>query len=284
MNALRLGAHISIAGGVDKAIERGQRIGCQTMQIFTKNANQWAGKPLPADAIERFRAGLAPAGIGPVVAHDAYLINLGTPDDALWRKSVDALTDEVERCEALDIPGLVLHPGAHLGSGEEAGVRRVAQALDEVGRRLPGYRAQCWLETTAGQGSVLGSRFEELAAIIGAAHQPERLGVCLDTAHVFAAGYELRTAEGYAATWEAFGRHLGLERLRCLHLNDSKKGLGSRVDRHEHIGRGALGLDAFRLLVNDARLRDRPMILETPKGEDMAEDVENMRVLRGLIQ
>jgi deoxyribonuclease-4 len=219
-----------------------------------------------------------------VAAHDSYLINLGTPDDVLWRKSVDALTEELERCEQLDIPGLVLHPGAHLGSGAEAGVRRVAQALDEAGRRLPGYRAQPWLETTAGQGSVLGSRFEELQAIIGAVREPERVGVCLDTAHVFAAGYELRTPDGYAATWESFGRLLGLDRLRCVHVNDSKKGLGSRVDRHEHIGRGALGLEAFRLLVNDVNLRGRPMILETPKGEDMAEDVENLRILRGLVE
>jgi deoxyribonuclease-4 len=275
---------MSIAGGVDKAIERGQRIGCQTMQIFTKNANQWKARPLPADVIARFKAGLAESGIGPVAAHDSYLINLGTPDDVLWRKSVDALTEELERCEQLDIPGLVLHPGAHLGSGAEAGVRRVAQALDEAGRRLPGYRAQPWLETTAGQGSVLGSRFEELQAIIGAVREPERVGVCLDTAHVFAAGYELRTPDGYAATWESFGRLLGLDRLRCVHVNDSKKGLGSRVDRHEHIGRGALGLEAFRLLVNDVNLRGRPMILETPKGEDMAEDVENLRILRGLVE
>ncbi len=283
MTGLRLGAHMSIAGGVDKALERGRRAGCDAIQIFTKNANQWKARPLSAGDAANFRARQAELGIAPVVAHDSYLINLASLDDALWDKSVDALTEELERCELLGIPGLVLHPGAHLGSGEAAGIRRVVAALDEVSRRLPGYRAQFWLETTAGQGSTLGRRFEELAAIIAGLRAPERAGVCFDTAHVFAAGYELRTAEGYAATWAEFGRLLGFASLRCFHLNDSKKELGSRVDRHAHIGQGALGLEAFRRLLNDARWRSRPMILETPKGKDMAEDMENLRILRSLI-
>jgi deoxyribonuclease-4 len=275
---------MSIAGGVDRSLERGRRVGCDAIQIFTKSANQWKARPLPADEVARFRAGRSALGIWPVVAHDSYLINLASPADDLWRKSLDAFTEELERCEALDIPGLVLHPGAHLGSGEEAGLRRIAAALDEACRRLPGYKVGIWLETTAGQGSVLGHRFEQLRLVLDLVQQPERIGFCFDTCHAFVAGYELRTPAGYAATWEAFDRLLGLRRLRVIHLNDAKKGLGSHVDRHEHIGKGMLGLEAFRLLLNDCRLADRPMILETPKGEDMAEDVENLAVLRGLIE
>ena len=280
---LRLGAHMSIAGGVDKSIERGRSVGCDAIQIFTKSSNQWKARPLADDEIARFKAAQVELDIHPVVAHDSYLINLGTPSDALWRKSLDALTQEVERCAALGIPGLVMHPGAHLGSGEEAGLRRIAAALDEVGRRLPGYKTGIWLETTAGQGSVLGHTFEQLRTILELVKEPERIGFCFDTAHALAAGYELRTTEGYQATFAEFDRLLGLSRLHCFHLNDSKKNLGTHVDRHEHIGKGTLGLEPFRMLLNDPRFADCPMILETPKGEDMAEDVENLRVLRGLL-
>jgi len=219
-----------------------------------------------------------------VFAHGLYLINLASPDVALWAKSVDALTDDLQRCELLGLPGLVIHPGSHMGSGEEAGIARIAAALDEVHTRLAGYGVQVWLEVTAGQGGHVGYRFAQLRAIIDGTKAPERLGVCFDTAHAFAAGYELRTREGYEATWAEFDATLGLDRLRAVHLNDSKKELGSRVDRHEHIGQGLLGLEPFRFLLNDPRFRGLPMALETDKGPDLAEDKENLIVLRSLVE
>ncbi|MGB9593582.1 MAG: deoxyribonuclease IV, partial [Anaerolineae bacterium] len=200
------------------------------------------------------------------------------------RKSVDAFVDEMERAGRMGLPYLVTHPGAHTGAGEEVGLRRVAQALDEIHERTAHIPTMILLETTAGAGSTLGGSFEQLAQIIAWTRHPERVGVCLDTCHAFAAGYDLRTPETYAATFDAFDRILGLHRLRVFHLNDSKRELGSRVDRHEHIGQGFLGVEAFRLLLNDPRFADRPMILETPKGPDMAEDVENLRVLRSLMR
>ena len=283
-NRVLLGAHQSIAGGVEKALERGQQAGCDTIQIFVKSPNRWQSKPLAEENIAAFRQALIDTGIAPVFAHAQYLVNLATPDDGLWQKSVAALADDLERCEQLGLPGLVVHPGSHMGSGEETGIARIAAALDEVHRRLPGYQVQVWLETTAGQGDHLGYNFEQLQAMIAAVRAPERLGICFDTAHAFAAGYELRDAEGYSATWLAFDRVLGLDRLKAVHLNDSKKELGSRVDRHEHIGQGLLGLEAFRLLLNDARFFGLPMTLETEKGPDLAEDRENLALLRSLIQ
>jgi deoxyribonuclease-4 len=279
-----LGAHQSIAGGVEKSLERGQQAGCDTIQIFVKSPNRWQSKPLAEESIAAFRQAVIDTGIDPVFAHAQYLVNLATPDDALWHKSVEALADDLERCEQLGLPGLVVHPGSHMGSGEEVGIARITAALDEVHRRLPGYQVQVWLETTAGQGDHLGYTFEQLRGMIAAAHAPERLGICFDTAHAFAAGYELRTPEGYAATWLEFDRVLGLDRLKAVHLNDSKKELGSRVDRHEHIGQGLLGLEAFRLLLNDPRFFGLPMTLETEKGPDLAEDKENLALLRSLIQ
>ena len=279
-----LGAHQSIAGGVEKSLERGQQAGCDTIQIFVKSPNRWQSKPLAGENIAAFRQAVADTGIDPVFAHAQYLVNLATPDDALWHKSVEALADDLERCEQLDLPGLVVHPGSHMGSGEETGIARIAAALDELHRRLPGYQVQVWLETTAGQGDHLGYTFEQLRDMITVVHAPERLGICFDTAHAFAAGYELRTPEGYAATWLEFDRVLGLDRLKAVHLNDSKKELGSRVDRHEHIGQGLLGLEAFRLLLNDPRFFGLPMTLETEKGPDLEEDRENLALLRSLIQ
>lgn len=280
----RLGAHMSIAGGVDQALVRGRQIGCETIQIFTKNVNQWRARPLASDEIARFKAAQREWGIAPVIGHDSYLINLASPNEELWHKSLDAFVEELERCELLELPALVMHPGSHQGSGEEAGLRRIAEALNESMRRLAGGRVRIWLETTAGQGSNLGYRFEHLRQIMDMLHEPERFGFCFDTAHVFAAGYELRTREGYEATFAEFDRLLGLDRLCVFHLNDSKKGRGSRVDRHAHIGQGHLGLESFHMLLNDVRFAGRPMILETPKGEDMAEDVENLRVLRSLFE
>lgn len=279
----RLGAHMSIAGGVDRAILRGQSIGCEAIQIFTKSNNQWQAAPLTDETLARFHANRQATGIGPIVGHDAYLINLASPDPALWRKSVDAFVEEMERAGRMKLPYLVTHPGAHTGASEEAGIRRVAQAIDEIHERTAHVPTMILLEITAGAGSTLGSSFEQLAEIIAQTRHPERVGICFDTSHAFAAGYDLRTPETYTATFDAFDRILGLQRLRVFHLNDSRRELGSRVDRHDHIGKGFLGLEAFRLLLNDPRFADHPMILETPKGPDMAEDVENLRVLRALM-
>jgi deoxyribonuclease-4 len=278
-----LGAHESTAGGVEKALERGLEVGCDTIQIFVKPPNRWAAKALEEENVTAFKGAVAETGIWPVFAHSLYLINLASPEDDLWHKSLDALADDLERCEMLGLPGLVLHPGSHKGSGEEAGLARIAAGLDELHARLPGYAAQVWLEVTAGQGDHLGYTFEHLRAMIDAVKEPERLGVCFDTAHAFAAGYELRTREGFDATWAEFDRVLGLDRLKAIHLNDSKKVLGSRVDRHEHIGQGELGLEPFRFLLNDPRFHGIPMTLETDKGPDLAEDKENLAVLRSLI-
>jgi len=280
---LLLGAHESTAGGVDKALGLGQDVGCDTLQIFVKSPSRWASKPLAEAEIAAFRDAVAATGIWPVFAHSQYLVNLATPEEDLWRKSIDALADDLQRCEQLGLPGLVLHPGSHRGSGEEAGSARIVAALDEIHARLPGYRAQVWLEVTAGQGDHLGYTFGQLRALIDGVQQGDRLGVCFDTAHAFAAGYELRTVEGFGATWAEFDAVLGLDRLRAVHLNDSKKDLGSRVDRHDQIGKGLLGLEPFRLLVNDARFRGIPMVLETDKGPDLAEDRENLAVLRSLV-
>jgi deoxyribonuclease-4 len=281
---MQLGAHESIAGGLYKAFERAQSATCDAVQIFVKSNRSWAVNPLTQDEIAQFKAKAEETGIAPVVAHTSYLLNLGTPDELLWEKSRDMLITELERCEALGVPWLVLHPGSHVGSGEEAGIARVAQGLGEVHAATPGFSTQILLETTAGPGSSLGHTFEQLARIIELTPQRERLGVCLDTCHVFAAGYELRTEEGYAATIEAFEQALGLERLKALHLNDSKGELGNRKDRHEHIGKGHIGLEGFRNVVNDSRLAGLPGLLETPKGENLEEDRENLRVLRALVK
>jgi deoxyribonuclease-4 len=279
-----LGAHQSIAGGVEKALERGLEVGCDTIQIFVKSPNRWASKPLADENVAAFKEAVPETCIWPVFAHALYLINLATPDDELWQKSLDALTDDLERCEQLGLPGLVIHPGSHKGSGERPGLKRIAASLGEVHTRLPGYGVQIWLETTAGQGDHLGYSFDQLRAIIEEVADPGRLGICFDTAHAFAAGYELRTREGYEATWAVFDEVLGLNRLRAIHLNDSKKDLGSRVDRHEHIGQGLLGLEPFRFLLNDSRFWGLPMTLETDKGPDLSEDKENLAVLRSLIK
>ena len=279
-----LGAHMSVAGGVSKAFERAASIGINTMQVFTKNQNRWQQKPTPQKEIDRWFELQAQTGIGPVVSHAAYLINLGSPDDALWEKSADALADELTRAEELGILGVVLHPGAHMSASEAAGIARIAAGLDRAHAATRGYKTLTLIENTAGQGSVLGYRFEQLRAMLDGVAEPARIGFCLDTCHAFAVGYDIRTPETYAETMAAFDQLLGLERLKCFHLNDSKKGLGSRVDRHDHIGSGLLGLAAFGFILNDARFAGVPKLLETPKSEDMHEDVENLTVLRGLIE
>lgn len=281
---MRLGAHESIAGGLHKAFDRARSVGCDALQIFVKSNRSWAVKPLTEEDIARFKAKAEETGIQPVVAHTSYLLNLASPDEALWARSRDTLIIELERCEALGVGWLVLHPGSHVGTGEEAGLARVAQGLGEVHAATPGFCARILLETTAGQGTNLGYRFEQLAWLLEHAPQGERLGICLDTCHVFTAGYELRTPEGYAATMEAFDRVIGLERLKALHLNDSKHDLGTRKDRHAHIGEGYIGLEGFRHVVNDPRLANLPGLLETPKSNDLHEDRENLAVLRSLCE
>lgn len=281
---LRLGAHESIAGGLHKAFDRAASVGCDALQVFVKPNRRWAVRPLTPEDVARFRTKAEETGIRPVVGHASYLLNLASPDRALWERSRDTLVIELRRCDALGVAWLVLHPGSHVGQGEEAGLARVAQAIGEVHAAAPGVRTRILLETTAGQGTSLGHRFEQLAWLADRTPQGERLGVCLDTCHVFAAGYELRTPEGYAATMEAFDRIVGVKRLCALHLNDSKGALGSRLDRHEHIGQGRIGRDGFRYLLNDARLEGLPGLLETPKGDDLQEDRENLALLRSLAE
>ncbi len=281
-----LGAHKSIAGGYYKAVERAAAAGCDCVQLFTKNNNQWRAKPLTADDAARFQAALRELRITHPLAHDTYLINLAAPDEAMWRKSVEAFVVELLRCEHLGIPYLVTHPGAYTTSSEEAGLRRVVQALDEVHRQTAGIKPRCLLENTAGQGSSLGWRFEHLAAILDGVKDPDRVGVCLDTCHLFAAGYALASEREYRATMRQLDRLVGVKLVKAFHLNDSKRELGSRVDRHEHIGEGCLGLGPFRRLLNDSRFRKVPMYLETPKGTRDGEDLDemNLKTLRGLIE
>lgn len=279
-----LGAHMSIAGGYHKAVEIAQRCGCDCVQLFTKNNNQWKARPITAEEAEKFRSALSALGIVHPISHDSYLINLASPDDDLWRRSIDAFVVELQRAEQLGIASVVMHPGAYVTSSEEAGLARVVAALDEVHSQTPELTACTLLETTAGQGTTLGWRFEHLAEIKSKVKSPERVGVCLDTCHVFAAGYPLDGQDEYEATMRAFDSIVGLEQIKAIHLNDSKKGLGSRVDRHEHIGKGFLGLEPFRRLLNDPQFRQTPMYLETPKGQTDGEewDVMNLKTLRAL--
>src|SRR5688572_2551615 len=254
-----LGAHQSIAGGYYKAAERARAVGCDCVQIFTKNNNQWRAKELTDEDARLFKAALKQHGITHSLAHDSYLINLASPDPALWTKSVDSFVMEMLRADRLGIPYLVTHPGAHTTSSEEAGIAAVVRALDEVHRQTRGIKTMCLLETTAGQGSCLGCKFEQLAAMIDGVKDPERLGVCVDTCHIFAAGYPLGTEKEYKATMRALDKSVGLKLVKAFHVNDSLKPLGSRVDRHAHIGKGMIGKEAFRFLVNDSRFRKVPM-------------------------
>lgn len=280
------GAHMSIAGGLDKAISAAVALECQTLQLFTKNTNQWAAKPLSNEEIQRFRLALSASGLQQAAAHDSYLINLAAADGELRTRSIDAFTIELERAEALGLSYLVMHPGAHTGAGEEAGIGRVAKALEEVQRRCRGFRVMVLLETTAGMGTTIGHRFEHLAAILDRLPQPERFGVCVDTCHIFAAGYDITTPAGYEATFQQFEDLIGLNRLKLFHLNDSVKGLGSRVDRHAGIGQGEIGREPFGWLVNDARFGALPMILETPKHGPNREPMDpvNLGILRSLVE
>jgi deoxyribonuclease-4 len=279
-----LGAHMPISGGIFKAFARGEDVGCQTMQIFSKSQRQWNAKPYQQQDIDQYKAEQARTAINPVIVHSSYLINLASPKDDLWEKSIAALCDEMERSAMLGVAGVVLHPGSHTGSGEDAGLRRIADALNRIFTDGVAPGVMVLLETTAGQGTNLGNRFEHLAQLreYTAAHS-ERVGVCVDTCHILAAGYDLRTPEAYEATFAEFDRLIGLEHLKVFHLNDSQHDLGSRKDRHEHIGKGYVGEHAFRMLINDERFQSLPMILETPKGDDLAEDKVNLSLLRSFI-
>jgi deoxyribonuclease-4 len=277
-----LGAQMSIAGGVGEALVRGKQVGCECIQIFTKSSRQWASKPFTKEEIELFKRNRIETGIATVIAHDSYLLNLGAPDIALRNKSVTGFIDELERCEALGVPILVAHPGAHVGSGVEAGIRTIAKSIDEAHAACKGFKVKIALEITAGQGSTLGCSFEQMAQIFDAVVENERLRLCFDTEHAFAAGYDLRTPQGYADTFGELDKFVGIRKLAAFHLNDSLKDLNSHVDRHQHIGKGFIGLDAFRRLLNDPRFVGLPMCLETPKGPDLKEDMQNLTTLRSL--
>jgi len=277
---LLLGAHMSIAGGVYNALVSGKELGCTTIQIFTKNANQWKAKELSTEEIERFKQLQKETQISPVVAHDSYLINIASKDKELLEKSRQSLLFELTRTERLGIPCLVMHPGSN--PNEADGIKRIADSLNWIHSQSPKYSARICLETTAGQGNTLGHRFDQIAGIIDLLGDKSRVGVCYDTAHTFAAGYDIRTRKAYQATSKEFDKIIGLKKLKVIHLNDSKKDFGTRVDRHEHIGKGFIGLDAFRMLLNDPRFEKVPKILETPKEGDM--DENNLEVLRSLVK
>lgn len=292
---MKLGAHMSIAGGYFKALERANENCCTVVQLFTKTASQWAAKPITDEESLLFTQmrDSIPFSTADLVAHDSYLINLATPDDVLWEKSIAAFGHELDRCALLGIPGLVTHAGAHMGSGEEAGLARIAAAIERVIVERPGQDVTVLLETTAGQGTSLGYAFDHLARIreLMSAEARARVGVCWDTCHIFAAGIDFTDDYKYERMVESFDRIVGLETVRAIHMNDSKKGLGSRVDRHDHIGKGALGLEPFRFIMNDPRLENIPKILETPKegdkgpnGKPIEMDPINLDALRALVK
>jgi deoxyribonuclease-4 len=278
-----LGAHMSIGGGVHTAIERGCSIQCTAIQIFVKNNMQWFARPLTSEEIRAFLEHRQRQQLQSVFAHANYLINPAATNPQFLANSIRALSEELTRANQLELPFLVLHPGAHLGAGEEAGLDKIVHSIDAVFRNIPKVKTRIALETTAGQGSCLGHRFEQIAYIIKSVGEPERLCVCLDTAHVFAAGYDIGTEAAVRRTFRKFDRVIGLKHLTAIHINDSKTARGSRVDRHEHIGKGKIGLDAFRFIMTDRRFRKIPKVLETPKGKDMKDDVQNLKRLRNLL-
>jgi deoxyribonuclease-4 len=278
------GAHESIAGGVFNAVILGKKATCDTIQMFNKSSNQWRAKKLESKEIDEFFRQIESTGVTVSVSHTSYLINIASPDKALNKKSWEALKEELERCEVLRIPNLVMHPGSHVGSGEETGMNLIAENINRLFNALPEGRVRLLLETTAGQGTNLGYTFEQLAYMIDRVEDKKRVGVCLDTCHIFAAGYPIVDPKDYKKTIKHFDSVIGLDRLKIIHVNDSLKEFASKKDRHEHIGKGHIGLEGFLNFVNDKRLKSVPMILETPKEEDLAEDIENLRVLRSLMK
>ena len=276
-----LGAHFSISGGLHEALREAKRYGCSALQIFTKTSRSWKERIVSEEEIELFKQARQQTGIKYIASHTSYLINLAAPDSGNHSLSLDALEQELIRSSALEIPFVVLHPGSHLGYGEKKGIDRIAAGINGIFEKNPGIKTRLLLETTSGQGTGTGHTFEQLNEIIKKIKRKDKTGVCLDTCHIFAAGYDIRTKESYLETTDAFDRLIGLEKLFLIHLNDSKKGLGSHVDRHEHIGKGEIGIDAFRMIMNDMRLAGIPKIIETPKtagGKDW--DRINLRKLR----
>ena len=279
-----LGSHMSTAGGVHTAVDRAVSIGCTALQVFTKNNNQWSAKPLTQEDIENYKRKIAEATIVPVMAHDSYLINLCATNPNTLDRSRAAFIDELTRCEQLGIQLLNFHPGAHGGTGEDEGIKRVVESLNIAHEKTKGFKVLSVVETSAGQGTAIGYKFEHLEKIINGVDKPERMAVCIDTCHIFAAGYDIRTEETYAATFQEFENIIGLDRLAAFHFNDSKKEFGSHGDRHEHLGKGMIGAAGFSYLMNDKRFANTPKILETPKSKDLHEDVENLKLLKGLIK
>jgi deoxyribonuclease-4 len=279
---LEFGAHMSTAGGCDKALIKASALEMTSCQIFTKQPQQWAAKPLDPAMIERWNEQRELTGIKHLVAHDSYLINIASGDEALREKSRLALAEELERCDQLAVPYLVSHPGNPMDDGPEAGVRFVGESINRMFEEQPNGKSMLLIETTAGQGRTLGRTFEEVAGVLDLVENKNRIGVCFDTCHVFVAGYDLRDPDSYNTTMKAFDDTIGFAKLKVIHLNDAKKGLGSRVDRHTHIGEGELGLSAFELLIADKRLAGLPAVLETPKGDNDEEDARNMATLRGI--
>lgn len=280
------GVHQSIAAGFDAAVYDSSALGYDCVQIFSGNSNRWANRPIAPDAAQKFKDALKETGQFTPLIHDSYLINLASPEKELHDKLIARFTDELERAQILGVPQVVMHPGAAKDDTKESAIDRVAKSFDQIFASIPDNDVKVLIETTAGQGTYLGGTFEEIAAIIDACDHKDRLCVCLDTCHVFAAGYEIRTKEGYESMFEQFDNIIGLDRLCAFHLNDSMKKLGSRADRHDHIGKGEIGLDAFAMLVNDPRFKGMPMYLETPKGETEdgeSWDVVNLRTLKSLL-
>ena len=281
---LLLGAHTSTAGGVYTAIERAMKMKFTAMQVFTKNNNRWNAKPLEKDEIKKFKELLKNSDIKFVLTHSSYLINLCSNNKVVLNKSRNAFIDELKRCELLGIPHLNFHPGSHGGQGEKDGIKIIAESLNICHEKTKNCKVTSMLEATAGQGTTLGYQFEQLQEIIDLVEDKKRMTVCIDTAHIFAAGYNIRDSKEYKKVIKGFDNIIGLNRLKCFHMNDSKKELGSRVDRHEHIGKGFIGKEGFANIMNDKKLEKIPKILETPKGKEMKEDVKNLKTLLSLIK
>ncbi|MGB6554413.1 MAG: deoxyribonuclease IV [Candidatus Binataceae bacterium] len=279
-----LGAHVSIGGGVSEALIRGKELGCDAIQIFTKSSRQWASKPYTEEEVAAFKRNWRETGIAIVIAHDSYLLNLGAPAEPLRKRSVGGFIDELERCEALGVPFLIAHPGAHVGSGEEAGIKTIAKSIEEAQAACKGFTVKIALEITAGQGSNLGYSLAQMGQIFDAVTETDRLRLCFDTEHAFAAGYDLRSVEGFEQTFAELDKFIGLKRLAAFHLNDSLKPFHSRVDRHQHIGKGFIGTEAFGRIVNDARFAGIPMCLETEPGEESKDIAADLATLRGLLK
>lgn len=279
-----LGAHVFVNGGVDSAIDGGESLGFTAIQLFTKNNNRWFQKDLTEKEITAFKEKKSKSNIKVVVSHDSYLINLCAKDPENLEKSRKSFLDELNRCEQLDIPFLNFHPGAHTGQGEEEGIKIIAESLNYAHEKTRGYKTKSMLEATAGQGTALGYKFEQLRKIIDLVDEKDRMTVCIDTCHIFAAGYNIKDPKEYKKAIKEFDDIIGLDRLQCIHMNDSKKDLGSRVDRHEHIGKGFIGKEGFTNIMNDKKLEKVPKVLETPKEKDQKEDLENIKVLLGLVK